>query len=61
MFKLYRKWNAGQINWIRQHPVQYVALNATLLAMLSGYWMYEDRKFHRDMKREFDSRIANDQ
>jgi hypothetical protein len=57
-FAYYRKSQTIQYNWIRKHPFQYVALNGTLLAMLCGYMMYEDRKFHRDMKREFDKRIA---
>jgi hypothetical protein len=43
MFKLYRKSQEAQLNWIRNHPVQYVALNATLIAGVIGYIAYKDR------------------
>lgn len=42
--KLYRKSQEVQLNWIRQHPVQYVALNAIVLAVFIGYVAYKDRK-----------------
>ena len=54
----YRKSQKAQYNWIRNHPFQYVALNGAILAVLVGYTTYQDRKFHRVMKREFDRRIA---
>jgi hypothetical protein len=64
MFKLYRNLQLSQFRWIRNHPVQYVALNATLLAVLAGYIAYEDRKanrkFEKDMKEEFDRLIKID-
>lgn len=42
--KLYRKSQEVQLNWIRQHPVQYIALNAIVLAVFIGYIEYKDRK-----------------
>jgi hypothetical protein len=47
MFKLYRKSQEAQFNWIRNHPVQYVALNATLIAAYIGYVKYTDRREQR--------------
>lgn len=40
--KLYRKSQEVQLNWIRQHPVQYVALNAIVLVVFIGYVKYKD-------------------
>lgn len=54
MFNLYRKSQEAQIQWIRNHPVQWVALNATLIAVFAGYVMYQDRK----EKREIENQIA---
>ena len=48
MFKLFRKSQEVQYNWIRKHPVQYVALNAALLALVLGYMEYKDRKDERE-------------
>jgi len=47
--KLYRKSHDLQWNWIRNHPVQYVGLNATLLAGVYGYMYYKDRKDMREI------------
>lgn len=52
MFKLYRKSQEVQFNWIRNHPVQYVALNATLIAAYVGYVAYKDRKDKRQIDAE---------
>ena len=52
MFKYYRKSQQVQRQWIRQHPVQYVALNVTLLAMFIGYCEYKDRKEMREIQNE---------
>lgn len=52
MFKLYRKSQEAQYNWIRNHPVQYVALNVTLLAVWIGYMEYKDRKEMREIDEE---------
>ncbi len=49
MFKLYRKSQEIQYRWIRQHPVQYIALNAILLAAYVGYVEYKDRKEIREL------------
>ncbi len=37
MFKLYKQSRTAQLNWIRNHPVQYLGLNALLLAGFIGY------------------------
>lgn len=50
MFKLVRHPIATQNAWIRNHPVQYVALNATLLVLWIGYMNYEDRKLDRQIE-----------
>jgi hypothetical protein len=52
MFKLYRKSQEVQYAWIREHPVQYVALNVTLLVVFFGYMEYKDRKETREIKNE---------
>jgi hypothetical protein len=52
MFKLYRKSQEAQLNWMRNHPVQYVALNATLLVALIAYIEYKDRREMRELKNE---------
>ena len=53
MFKLYRKSQEAQLNWIRNHPVQYIALNAITIAALFGYWEYrEPPRDARDQERD---------
>jgi hypothetical protein len=52
MFKLYRKSQEAQLNWMRNHPVQYVALNVTLLVGLIAYIEYKDRREMRELKNE---------
>ncbi|MEO7397374.1 MAG: hypothetical protein ABIW84_02310 [Ilumatobacteraceae bacterium] len=52
MFKLYRKSQDAQYTWIRNHPVQYVALNAVLIVAFIGYLEYKDRKEMREIKNE---------
>jgi hypothetical protein len=50
MFKLYRKSQEVQYNWIRNHPVQYVALNAILIAGVIGYIAYKERQETRKLE-----------
>lgn len=50
--KLYAKSQEVQLNWIRNHPVKYVALNAVLLVAWIGYIEYRDRKELRDIQNE---------
>lgn len=52
MFKLYRKSQTVQLNWIRNHPVQFVVLNATLTALAFGYIVYTDRRETRRIENE---------
>jgi hypothetical protein len=52
MFKLYRKSQEAQLTWIRNHPVQYIALNTIIIAALFGYWEYKDRQKMREIKNE---------
>jgi hypothetical protein len=52
MIKLYRKSQAAQYTWMRNHPVQYVALNATLLAAFYAYTVYKDRQEMRKTENE---------
>ncbi len=52
MFKLYRKSQEVQYAWIRNHPVQYVAPNVTLIDLWIGYMEYKDRKEMREIQNE---------
>jgi len=52
MFELYRKSQQVQYNWIRNHPVQYVALNAALIVAAYGYMKYMDRRDQREYETE---------
>jgi hypothetical protein len=52
MFKLFLKSQEVQFNWIRNHPVQYVALNAALLVAGYVYVEYKDRKEMRKLENE---------
>jgi hypothetical protein len=42
MFKLYRKFQAVQHDWIRNHPAQWITLNVTLAAVPIVYIMYKE-------------------
>jgi hypothetical protein len=53
MLKLFRKSQDVQRAWIRNHPIQYIVLNATLLVVWIGYLEYKD---HKD-KREFQAEV----
>lgn len=48
-FKAYRRSQEIQLEWIRNNPVKYVAINAALLAVYFGYIEYQDRKFKREL------------
>lgn len=52
MFKLYRKSQQVQLNWIRNHPVQYIAFNAIATAAFIGYIEYKDRREARKFQNE---------
>lgn len=52
MFEDYRKFQAAQRTWIRNHPAQYVILNVTLLGVWVGYVEYRDRKELREIENE---------
>ena len=52
MLKLYRKSQEAQYNWMRNHPVQYVALNATLIVVGIAFVDYLDRRENRKLKAE---------
>lgn len=49
MFKHYRNLKARERSWIRNHPVQYVALNVTVFVVFLGYAEYKDRKEMRKL------------
>lgn len=44
MFKLYRKSQEVQFNWIRNHPVQWIAVNTILAVGFIGYYEYMEHK-----------------
>lgn len=52
MLKFYRKSQEVQRNWIRNHPVQFIAYNAIVLGVMFGYWEYKDRQKMRELKQE---------
>jgi hypothetical protein len=54
MFKLYRRSQEAQLRWIRNHPFQYLALNAIILAGFFGYIEYTDRRDARKLEQETD-------
>jgi hypothetical protein len=58
--KLYRKSHETQWTWIRNHPVQYVALNSTIIAGIAAYMYYEDQRIAREMMKDYDERIQQD-
>ena len=53
--RLYTRSQEIQLNWIRNHPVQYVALNAVLLVVGIG----AAELYSRRLNREMDEIIAN--
>jgi hypothetical protein len=52
MFKLYRKSQNAQRQWIRNHPIQYVVLNTVLIVVGIGYMEYVDRRNQRKPNHE---------
>jgi len=51
MLKFYHKISpTAQRVWMRNHPVKYVALNATLLAAWFAYMAHCDRRFQRELE-----------
>jgi len=52
MFKLYKQSRTAQLNWIRNHPVQYLGLNALLLAGFIGYIEIKERLEMRKLENE---------
>jgi hypothetical protein len=53
MFKAYRKSQEIQLNWIQNHPVQFVALNAALIVAGIGFVDYMDRRETRKLNNEY--------
>ncbi|HVI79227.1 MAG TPA: hypothetical protein VM715_13915 [Candidatus Acidoferrum sp.] len=53
MFKAYRKSQEIQLNWIHNHPFQFVALNAALIVVGIGYFEYMDRREIRKLNNEY--------
>lgn len=51
-FKLYLKSQEVQLNWIRNHPFQWLALNATIAAGFFGYMEYKDRQWMKEIETE---------
>lgn len=54
MFKLYRKSQEAQLNWIRNHPVQFITLNVVLIAAFTAYVEYKDRQEFGELDTEID-------
>lgn len=58
MFKLYRKSQRAQLNWIRNHPVQYIVLNTIVLAVWIAFIEYRDRQEMRKWQNEVTEEIV---
>lgn len=56
MFKAYRQSQQNQLEWIRNHPIQYLALNGAIIA---GYFVYVKLADRRD-ERKFNEQNTND-
>lgn len=52
MFKAYKESQRIQLEWIRNHPVQYLALNAGLFAVMYGYIKITERRELRKLENE---------
>jgi len=52
MFKLFRKSQEAQYNWIRNHPVQFIVINVTLFVVGIGFVEYMDRREMRELENE---------
>lgn len=52
MLKLYKQSQAAQLNWIRSHPVQYVAANAIVFVVFIGYIEFKERQEARKLENE---------
>lgn len=59
LYNLYKAQQNAQYQWMRNHPKQYVALNATLLAVIFGYTYYKDVRYGRELDEL--STITNEQ
>jgi len=46
-FKLYRRQKEAQLRWIRNHPFQYIALNAILIVVWIWYLERKDPLFRQ--------------
>lgn len=58
MFKLYRKSQRAQLNWIRNHPVQYIVLNTIVLTVWIAFIEYRDRQEMRKWQNEVTEEIV---
>jgi hypothetical protein len=57
--RLYAKSQEVQLNWIRKHPIWWLALNAILAVVVIGYVQWKD---NRDMQKwEAEHPVANAQ
>lgn len=52
LFDLFWKSQEVQLRWIRNHPFQYIALNAILIVGGIGYTKYQDRLAAQKLEQE---------
>lgn len=52
LYKIYKKSQLAQYEWIRKHPTKWVLINVILLALLFAYFEYQSRQEMRDISFE---------
>ena len=55
MLKHYRNQHNAQLRWIRNHPGQYIAINAILIVAFVGYIEYTERREERKARENSES------
>lgn len=58
-FKLYRRSQEIQWNWIRKHPFQWIALNAILIVGFIGFIELQDYLWRRKLDKEYEATQTN--
>lgn len=55
MFKLYRRSQEVQWNWIRNHPFQWIALNVILIVGFIGFIELQDYLERKKFEQEYEA------
>ncbi len=57
MFKLYARSQQAQLDWIRAHPVKWIAYNAIATGVFIGYIEWKDRREMRKLGIAVDQKV----